>query len=318
MRSSEIHEFVLIAVLVLLYCVGAQGIASSDTIEFFPLLDGIVVDFGPEARDGIPDGIVEDGGVQVSLNPLHDGRGIIEFDLEFISPVNIKNAILKLVPIGASWPPGTETLAVQLFGFSGDGVIQLDDFDIGSLVTSFNVPVNPFVGNPIFLDVTDFLRNQGQLNFVGFNLRREPTVPSGGVNFGSLEIGPPATLTIEIMPILISIDIKPGGVPNSISCNNDHGVIPVVILTTDDFDATTADHSTVSFEGASETHVDRRSGEPRRHEEDVDGDGDIDLVFHFRLGETELDCGSTEGTLTGETFDGEVIEGTDSVNIIGS
>ena len=119
-------------------------------------------------------------------------------------------------------------------------------------------------------------------------------------------------------PNTVELDIKPGGEPNSINCNNDNGVIPVVILTTDDFDATTVDHTTVTFEGASETHVDRRSGEPRRHEEDVDGDGDIDLVFHFRLGETELDCGSTEGTLTGETFDGEVIEGTDSVNIIGS
>jgi hypothetical protein len=50
----------------------------------------------------------------------------------------------------------------------------------------------------------------------------------------------------------------------------------------------------------------------------VDGDGDIDLVFHFRLGDTDLSCDSTEGTLTGETFDGQSVEGTDSVNMIGS
>jgi hypothetical protein len=122
--------------------------------------------------------------------------------------------------------------------------------------------------------------------------------------------------TTSIIPV--TIDIKPGSDPNSINCNNDNGVIAVALLTADDFDATMVDHTTVTFEGASETHVDRRSGEPRRHEEDVDGDGDIDLVFHFRLGETELDCGSTEGTLTGETFDGQSVEGTDSVNMIGS
>ena len=116
----------------------------------------------------------------------------------------------------------------------------------------------------------------------------------------------------------IDIDIKPGGDPNSINCNNDNGVITVAIRTTDDFDATTVDHSTIAFEGATEIHRDPRSDGPRRHEEDVDGDGDIDLVFHFRLGDTDLTCDSTEGTLTGETFDGQSVEGNDSVNMIGS
>jgi len=114
----------------------------------------------------------------------------------------------------------------------------------------------------------------------------------------------------------LALDIKPGSDPNSINCNNDQGVITVAILTTDDFDATTVDHTTVTFEGASETHVNRRSGEARRHEEDVDGDGDTDLVLHFRLGDTTLTCGSTEGSLTGVTFGGMAIELTDSVRMV--
>jgi len=108
---------------------------------------------------------------------------------------------------------------------------------------------------------------------------------------------------------IVAIDIKPGSDPNSINCNNDEGIIGVAILSTDDFDATTVDHTTVTFEGASETHVNLR------HEEDVDGDGDTDLVFHFRLVETTLSCSSTEGILRGETFVGTAIEGTDSVNM---
>ena len=80
--------------------------------------------------------------------------------------------------------------------------------------------------------------------------------------------------------------------------------------------ATTVDHSTVTFEGTSEIHVDKKTKEPRRHEEDVDGDGDTDLLFHFRLSETGLTCDSTEGTLTGETFGGQAIEVTDSVRMI--
>ena len=115
----------------------------------------------------------------------------------------------------------------------------------------------------------------------------------------------------------VEIDIKPGSDPNSINCNNDKETIAVAILTTATFDATEVDHTTVTFEGASETHVNKRTGVARRHEEDVDDDGDIDLVLHFRLGATNLNCGSIEGTLMGETFDGQAIEATDAVRMIG-
>lgn len=116
--------------------------------------------------------------------------------------------------------------------------------------------------------------------------------------------------------IEVAIDIKPGSDPNSINCNNDNLTISVAILTTDDFDATTVDHTTVEFEGATETRIDKKTGIARRSEEDVDNDGDMDLVLHFKNGETNLDCSSTSGTLTGQTFDGQAIQGTDAVNSV--
>jgi len=122
---------------------------------------------------------------------------------------------------------------------------------------------------------------------------------------------------LTVLALMVDIDIKPGSDPNSINCNNANGVITVAILTTADFDATTVDHTTVTFEGASETHVDRRTGVARRHEEDVDGDGDTDLVLHFRLGDASLTCNSTEGMLMGDTFDGHAIEGADAVRMVG-
>jgi hypothetical protein len=114
----------------------------------------------------------------------------------------------------------------------------------------------------------------------------------------------------------VEIDVKPGSSPNSINCRNANAVIAVAILTNDHFDATTVDHATVVFASASEIHVDRRTGTPRRHEEDVDADGDLDLVFHFNYGATSLTCSSTEGTLEGKTFDGVMIRGTDYVRSV--
>lgn len=90
------------------------------------------------------------------------------------------------------------------------------------------------------------------------------------------------------------------------------GVIPVAILTTDDFDATTVDPLSVEFgpAGAIEAHG-------TGHIEDADGDGDLDLVLHFKTQEGGIQCGDTEASLTGETFGGQAIEGSDSVKTVG-
>ncbi len=108
----------------------------------------------------------------------------------------------------------------------------------------------------------------------------------------------------------VDIDIKPWSDPNSINLKS-KGVISVAILTTDVFDATTVDPLSAAFgpNSAVEAH-----GEG--HYEDVDLDGDLDLLLHFNNQETGIACGDIEAVLTGETFDGTAIEGFDSVNIV--
>ena len=109
----------------------------------------------------------------------------------------------------------------------------------------------------------------------------------------------------------IDIDIKPGSFPNSINWTS-AGVIPVAILTTEDFDVADVDPSTVAFgpNGATKIHK-------KAHMEDVDEDGDLDLVFHFYTQETGFACGDIEAFLTGQTLDGTLIEDYGEVNLLG-
>jgi uncharacterized repeat protein (TIGR01451 family) len=105
----------------------------------------------------------------------------------------------------------------------------------------------------------------------------------------------------------VDIDIMPDSYPNFINPAS-KGVIPVAILTTDDFDATTVDASTLTFGpgGARKAHK-------KAHYEDTDGDGDIDLLLHFRTKDSGIAAGDGEAMLHGETFDGLAIVGGDEV-----
>jgi len=121
------------------------------------------------------------------------------------------------------------------------------------------------------------------------------------------------TATVKIIAILILIDIKPGSYPNSINPES-KGKLPVAILTTEDFDASTVDPTTIDFLGAS----------PLRWAlEDVDDDGDFDMILHFKTRDCDFSLLVDEGDkypygyLTGETIDGTQIEGKDTVRLIG-
>ncbi|MCH7622283.1 MAG: hypothetical protein IH870_10335 [Chloroflexi bacterium] len=50
---------------------------------------------------------------------------------------------------------------------------------------------------------------------------------------------------------------------------------------------------------------------------DYDGDGDLDLILHFNTEDTDIQCGDTEASLTGETFIGQPILGTDAIQTVG-
>ena len=110
--------------------------------------------------------------------------------------------------------------------------------------------------------------------------------------------------------IIVPVDIKPGSSRNTINLKA-KGVVPVALFSSETFDASAVDIMTVQFgpEHAAETHG-------SAHLEDINDDSLPDMVFHFRIQETGIRCGDTEATLTGETYYGEVFEGTDLIRTV--
>ena len=113
--------------------------------------------------------------------------------------------------------------------------------------------------------------------------------------------------------VLVTIDIKPGSDPNSINLGS-KGAIPVAILSSPDFDATTVDPSTVNLADA--TVKVKGKGTVMAAAEDVNGDGLMDLVVHVETEVLVLTEGDTEAILVGSTFDGTQIEGVDLIQVV--
>lgn len=86
------------------------------------------------------------------------------------------------------------------------------------------------------------------------------------------------------------------------------------MLTTDTFDAASVDPFTITLDGAG-AHVKGKSGNAGSLE-DVDSDGDLDLVVQIEDTDKSYTVGNTVATLIGTTYDGYEIEGTDSICIV--
>ncbi len=113
----------------------------------------------------------------------------------------------------------------------------------------------------------------------------------------------------------VDIDIKPGDDPNCINID-DHGVIPVAILGSSNFDVSEVNLSndSLSFNGL-RVRVRGNNG-PMCSEEDVNGDVIPDLVCQFEDDSENWLGGDDTATLNGELFDGTPIKGTDAICIV--
>jgi len=131
---------------------------------------------------------------------------------------------------------------------------------------------------------------------------------------------PDAWFQLSSALIEVEIDIKPGSDPNAINLNKKKGSTPVAILGSASFDVTDIDVTTLTFgPGAALPKHDLTDGVVyASHLEDVNTDGETDLVVHFINPDTGILPGDTEACVDGALNDATPINGCDDIKTIPS
>ena len=191
-------------------------------------------------------------------------------------------------------PIGFERSSFALARYMPDGSLD-DSFGAGGKVTT------DFEGDVDANANALALQADGRIVAAGF----AGLVISGG--FGSFALT--RYLDGAVEALAVAINIRPGTDKNPINPRS-KGVIPVAILSTVAFDATSVDPLSVRFGPAGATAFKERG-----RFKDVDGDGDIDLVLRFHTQETGIVPDTTTACLTGQTFGGAQIQGCDAVRV---
>jgi hypothetical protein len=156
------------------------------TLRFRPTVDGGV-------RNGTD--VLEGSVVQTLDVPGMEDRGIIEFDISGLSGPVFKS-VLRLEVYAATGP---YPFSIDVFAYSGDGVLAIDDWNRGTLLTSFQ-----YAGEEIvLLDVTSAIRSlvASGASYAGFNFQFSvpSQIPLNGpfVAFRSREYRPAAVLRVR-------------------------------------------------------------------------------------------------------------------------
>lgn len=156
-----------------------------------------------------------------------------------------------------------------------------------------NIVFEPFTGSP---RCASNAVQEAQVSQAQVTQASPPFADAATVTFTNAEFAPDPI--INIRPFRSINDINPES-PNEIR---------VAIISRKGFDATIVDPTSVEFGPSKAREVHHQS-----HLSDVDGDGDTDVLLHFKISEIGVVCSDIALSLAGQTFDGQRIAASDFV-----
>ncbi|MGB3637263.1 MAG: cadherin-like domain-containing protein [Rivularia sp. (in: cyanobacteria)] len=175
----------------------------ANTFSFEPETTFEVIDGGFDGDfDGTGDSVFPGNFFTVILGSSGEAAEFAEFDIgEFSIPegktitsarFDVKITGLEVGGLGA--PFGDNPDSIGAFGYAGNGVADASDFEAGVLLDTEDTS-NPFVGQQLSFDVTDFVQNlvNNDESFAGIGLR---ALEFGGVLVDPTSVSMP-TLIIE-------------------------------------------------------------------------------------------------------------------------
>jgi len=195
---------------------------------------------------------------------------------------------------------------------------SLPDWYVLQYATAFTSP--PWTNNPdvalasIFFSSAVIIFPRGEHSITIQDIHIPPRTAGGNPCSDGTVVFKAEQIDTEIA---IDIDIKPGSDPNTINLSN-KGVIPVAILGSATFDVTSIEVSSLKF-GPGKANPVHDLTDPlvyAEHLQDVNLDGFVDLVSHYKTKETGIPPVATTAILLGNLSDGTSIEGIDSVRIV--
>jgi len=232
----------------------------------------------------------------------------------------ISTALYTEDPVNDSWRWFSTTFELCAGAYNIDATVQLaatsdnaEEFYFnGSFVGSDGEVQGTFIDDWEWQTIISYpITPQEGVNTLDFIVRNYAQ-PGGSPTSNPTGLIYKAEITYDC-PIQVDIDIKPGSDPNCFN-NDGHGVIPVAILGSADFDVTSIDPATVELESLAVRMV-GKSDKLLAHIEDVNNDSFDDLVVQIEDVDGIWSAGTTLATVTGALFDGTPIVGQDYVCI---
>ena len=263
--------------------------------------------------------LVSAGGVNVHAAISIRGDGFINYDgtgdviVQGSFPVVIERYRSNCTP---PIIPGFIFICKEPLDMSllGNDILRAEHVRIGASLHTLRSPLVLRFG-PILVEEEDLVSVTGT---VGWRLNYQTTQAlqalidqhGPGSIFMSIALQDGAVGVASSVRAVV-MDIKPGDVPNTLNPRS-HGVVPIAIVTTEQFDATSIDMTSLRFGVTGQ-----ETAALRAVLDDVDGDGDTDLLAFFRSRDPDLGCEDQFTYISGVTVTGESIAGIDSVVMVG-